>query len=72
MARAVAQKNIFSIVYVFNGEEAKSMTDARAGCIVAHVGLAGGGMVGTTKALSIGDSAVLTKKILAAGQRQSF
>jgi len=67
MVRIAAKKDIFTIVYVFNEEEAKSMAEAGADCIVAHVGLTVGGAVGTTKALSIEDSADLTKKIMAAG-----
>jgi len=67
MVRIAAKKEIFTMVYVFNEEEAKSMAEAGADCIVAHVGLTVGGAVGTTKALSIEDSADLTKKIIAAG-----
>ena len=67
MVALAAKKNIFTIVYVFNEEEAKAMAEAGADCIVAHVGLTVGGMIGTTKALSVEDSATLTKKIMAAG-----
>ncbi|MDR1489659.1 MAG: phosphoenolpyruvate hydrolase family protein [Desulfovibrio sp.] len=70
MVRLAAQENIFSIVYVFNEEEAKSMAEAGADCIVAHVGLTTGGTVGTSKALSIEDSAALTEKIIAAGGKK--
>jgi len=70
MVRIAAQKNIFTIVYVFDEEEAKSMAEAGADCIVAHVGLTVGGAVGTTKALSVEDSVVLTKKIIAAGAKK--
>jgi predicted TIM-barrel enzyme len=68
MVRLAVKKNIFSIVYVFNEDEARSMAEAGADCIVAHVGLTLGGMVGTTKALSLEESAALTEKIIAAGR----
>jgi predicted TIM-barrel enzyme len=68
MVRIAARKNIFTIVYVFNEDEARRMAEAGADCIVAHVGLTVGGMVGTTKALSLEDSAALTEKIIAAGR----
>jgi predicted TIM-barrel enzyme len=67
MVRIASQKNIFSIVYVFNEEEAKSMAEAGADCIVAHVGLTVGGLAGTTKSLSIEESADLTRRIMEAG-----
>ena len=70
MVRIAAKKNIFTIVYVFNETEAKSMAEAGADCIVAHVGLTVGGAVGTTKALSIEDSVALTEKIMAAGAKK--
>ncbi|MDR2076499.1 MAG: phosphoenolpyruvate hydrolase family protein [Desulfovibrio sp.] len=68
MVRLAAQKNIFTIVYVFNEDEAWRMAEAGADCIVAHVGLTVGGMIGTTKSLSLEDSAALTEKIIAAGR----
>ena len=70
MVRLAATKDIFTIVYVFTEEEAKSMAEAGADCIVAHVGLTVGGAVGTTKAMSIEDSAALTRKIMAAGAKK--
>jgi predicted TIM-barrel enzyme len=70
MVRIAARKNIFTIVYVFNEEESGRMAEAGADCIVSHVGLTVGGMIGTTKSLSIEDSAVLTRKIMKAGQEK--
>jgi predicted TIM-barrel enzyme len=70
MVRLAAKKDIFTIVYVFTEEEAQSMAQAGADCIVAHVGLTVGGAVGTTKSMSIEDSAALTKKIMAAGAKK--
>ena len=70
MVRIAAKKNIFTIVYVFNEDEAKRMAGAGADCIVSHVGLTVGGMIGTTKSLSIEDSADLTRRIMKAGQKK--
>jgi predicted TIM-barrel enzyme len=67
MVRIAVKKNIFTIVYVFNEDESRRMAEAGADCIVAHVGLTVGGMIGTTKSLTIEQSAALTEKIIAAG-----
>ena len=67
MVAIASRKNIFSMVYVFNEDEAKSMAAAGADCIIAHVGLTVGGLVGTTKSLSIEESADLTRRIMEAG-----
>lgn len=67
MVRIAVKKNIFTMVYVFNEDEAGRMAEAGADCIVSHVGLTVGGMIGTTKSLTIEDSADLTKRIMAAG-----
>lgn len=67
MVRIASCKNIFSIVYVFNEAEAKAMAEAGADCIVAHVGLTVGGLVGTTKSLTMEESADLTRRIMEAG-----
>jgi predicted TIM-barrel enzyme len=67
MVRIAVKKNIFTMVYVFNEDEAGRMAEAGADCIVSHVGLTVGGMIGTTKSLTIEDSADLTKRIMVAG-----
>lgn len=71
MIRIANEKDIFSIVYVFNEEEARAMAEAGADCIVAHVGLTVGGMVGTTKSLTIEESADLCRSIMEAGKKVS-
>jgi len=68
MIRLANEKNIFSIVYVFNAQEARKMAEAGADCIVAHVGLTVGGMIGTSKSLTIEESADLTREIMNAGK----
>ncbi|MDQ2078764.1 phosphoenolpyruvate hydrolase family protein [Xanthobacteraceae bacterium Astr-EGSB] len=67
MVGIAARKNIFSMVYVFNEAEAQAMAEAGADCIIAHVGLTVGGLVGTTKSLTIEESGELTKQIMDAG-----
>lgn len=44
------------------------MAEAGADVIISHVGLTVGGMIGTTKSLSIEDSAKLTRSIMEAGK----
>jgi predicted TIM-barrel enzyme len=68
MVRIAKSKNIFTIIYVFTIKEAEAMAKAGADCIVSHVGLTVGGMIGTTKSLTIEDSAKLTKEIMEAGK----
>lgn len=67
MVRIAREKDIFTIVYVFNAQESAAMAKAGADCIVSHVGLTVGGMIGTTKSLTIEDSAKLTREIMDAG-----
>lgn len=68
MVKIARDKNIFTIVYVFNTKESEAMAKAGADCIVSHVGLTVGGMIGTTKSLNIEDSAKLTLDIMNAGK----
>ncbi len=68
MVRIAREKDIFTIVYVFKPEEAKAMAEAGADCIISHVGLTVGGMIGTTKSLTIEESAELTKSMMEAGK----
>jgi len=67
MVKIANEKDIFTMVYVFNAKEAKLMAEAGADCIVSHVGLTVGGMIGTTQALTIEGSAKLTREIMDAG-----
>ncbi len=68
MVRIAREKNIFTIVYVFKPEESAAMAEAGADVIISHVGLTVGGMIGTTKSLTIEDSAALTRRIMDAGK----
>ena len=68
MVRIAREKDIFTIVYVFNEKESKAMAEAGADCIISHVGLTVRGMIGTTKSLTIEESAQLTGRIMEAGK----
>ncbi len=68
MVRIAREKDIFTIVYVFKPEESAAMAEAGADVIISHVGLTVGGMIGTTKSLTIEDSAKLTRSIMDAGK----
>ncbi len=69
MVRIAKEKGIFTMVYVFTPEESAMMAQAGADCIISHVGLTVGGMIGTTKALTIEESADLTRAIMEAGKK---
>lgn len=47
--------DLFTTPYVFNPEEAKSMTRAGADIVVAHMGVTTGGTIGATSAKSLDD-----------------
>jgi predicted TIM-barrel enzyme len=68
MVRIARGMDIFTIVYVFNANEAAAMAEAGADAIIAHVGLTVGGMIGTTKSLTMEESAALTREIMDAGK----
>ncbi len=69
MVRIAKTKGIFTMVYVFTPEESAMMAEAGADCIISHVGLTVGGMIGTTKSLTIEESADLTRNIMEAGKK---
>lgn len=61
--------DLFSIVYVASPEEAKSMAEAGADVIIAHVGCTVGGSIGVTDAaMSLEDAAIATQAIIDAGK----
>lgn len=68
MVRIARSKDIFTIVYVFNADESARMAEAGADVIISHVGLTVGGMIGTTKSLTMEESADLTREIMEAGK----
>ncbi len=58
MVALARRMDLFSIVYVSNGAEAKAMAEAGADAIIAHVGTTIGGSIGVTGATCTLDDAV--------------
>jgi predicted TIM-barrel enzyme len=57
LIRTAHKRDLFTMAYVFDAEQAAAMTDAGADCIVAHVGLTVGGVAGAGKsARSLSDA----------------
>ena len=67
---ALARKmELFTIVYVGSPEESKSMAEAGADVIIAHVGTTVGGSIGVTNAtMSLPEAAKITQGIIAAAK----
>lgn len=65
MMRVAKEKDLFTIAYAFNPEDAKLMAEAHIDCLVAHVGSTGGGLVGF-KAASLKEAAGWAQKIIGA------
>jgi predicted TIM-barrel enzyme len=56
-------RDIFTIAYAFDAEEADAMAKAGADIVGAHVGLTVGGMIGSTQALDIDEACARTEVI---------
>lgn len=68
---ALARKmDLFTIVYVATADEAKSMAQAGADAIIAHVGTTVGGSIGVTGAVCTMDDAVERTQSIIDGARQ--
>lgn len=63
MMRIGKEKDLFTIAYAFNPEDAKRMAEAHVDCLVAHVGTTGGGLVGS-KTTSLDEAARYAQKII--------
>lgn len=68
MIKLANKKNIFTIVYVFTAEQAISMIHAGADCIIIHLGLTTGGMVGSRNTKTISESVNYSKNIVRVGK----
>ena len=55
MVRVARQMDLLTAVYVFNVEEATSMTRAGADVVVVHLGLTTGGSIGAEGDMSLDD-----------------
>lgn len=64
MMRIAKERDLFTIAYAFNPEDAKTMAEAHVDCLVAHVGSTGGGLAGF-KAAALKDAAEWAQKIIA-------
>jgi predicted TIM-barrel enzyme len=68
---ALARKmDLFTIVYVAEPSEAKSMAEAGADAIIAHVGTTIGGSIGVTGAVCTMDNAVKRTQLIIDAARQ--
>ena len=56
MIRTAHHQDLFTSPYAFNPEEARSMTEAGADVIVAHMGLTTKGAIGASSALSLDEA----------------
>ncbi len=61
--KIASNKNIFTIAFVFNKEEAKKMFDAGADVICAHLGVTKGGVLGAKKMLSLESAVELANEV---------
>ena len=55
--------DLFTIVYVFNPDEAKQMAEARADVIIAHMGTTVGGTIGVETAFDLKEAAKRVQEI---------
>jgi len=60
MVKIARNKEIFTMVYVFNPDDTKEMVDAGVDCICPHVGPTKGGLVGYDKEVTSLDKAAKT------------
>jgi len=63
MMRIAKEKNLFTIAYTFNPEDAGRMAELPVDCLVAHVGSTRGGLAGF-QALSLEEGAEWAQKII--------
>jgi predicted TIM-barrel enzyme len=63
MMRAARKKNLFTIAYTFNAEDAKHMAEAGVDCLVAHVGSTRGGLAGF-KSISLEEGVELVQEMI--------
>ncbi len=61
--RIANKKNLFSIAFVFNKEQAAQMAIAGADVICAHLGLTKGGVLGAKNTLSLEGAAAMAREI---------
>jgi predicted TIM-barrel enzyme len=63
MMRVARKKDLFTIAYTFNTEDAKRMAEGGVDCLVAHVGSTKGGLAGF-QSISLAEGAELVQEII--------
>jgi len=63
MMRVARKKDLFTIAYTFNTEDARRMAEAGVDCLVAHVGSTQGGLAGF-QSISLAEGAELVQEII--------
>lgn len=63
--RLAHELGLFTMAFVFDAGQAALMLEAGADCICAHLGVTGGGWMGTKKGLSLEKGAELARRIFA-------
>jgi len=69
MIRVAHQLDMFTSPYVFDPDQAKTMAEAGADQLVAHVGLTTSGSIGAAVALTLDDAISLVMKIAEGGKK---
>jgi predicted TIM-barrel enzyme len=71
MIRQAGERGFFTIVYVFNPDEARAMAEAGADCLIAHMGLTVGGSIGLERqdAMQLEDAPAAVQAIGESGWR---
>jgi predicted TIM-barrel enzyme len=69
MVRVAHERGLFTMAYVFTADEATRMAEAGLDVLVAHVGLTGGGDVGSSMALDLDGAVALVESIYEGARR---
>lgn len=69
--RLASEKQLFTVAFVFNAEQAEKMLHAGADVICAHLGFTKGGVLGAKKVLSLKEGALLAREVFAACEEQT-
>ncbi|MDI6753745.1 MAG: phosphoenolpyruvate hydrolase family protein [Thermodesulfobacteriota bacterium] len=69
LMRMARSMDLFTMAYVFNPQQAKSMAKARVDALVAHMGLTTGGAIGSKHAKQLQAVVPLVQEILDVGKR---
>jgi predicted TIM-barrel enzyme len=69
LIRMAHAKDLLTTPYVFNPDDARTMAEAGADILVAHMGLTTGGSIGATTSVTLDDCATRINAIAEAGRR---